>query len=105
MAQHALGGEDHERFAPVPQALAAQQVEILRGIRGLANLEIVASRELQETFNARARVLRSLTFITMRQKQNQPREQSPLVFAGADELIDDRLGDVGEVPELCFPQY
>src|ERR1700730_13934369 len=105
MAQHALRGEDYKGFAPVAQGLAAQQMEILRRIRGLANLEIVASRELQKTFDARAGVYRTLAFVTMGQEQNHAGEQSPLVLAGADELINHRLRDVGKVAKLRLPQH
>src|ERR1700722_19502326 len=97
MAQHALGSEDHKRLPPVAQGLAAQQMEILRGIRRLTNLKIVASRELQKAFDAGARMLRSLTFIPVRQKEDQSGKQSPFVLAGADELIDHGLRDIGEV--------
>ena len=41
MAQHAFGGKDNERLAPRAARLAAQQVKILRGCRGLANLHVV----------------------------------------------------------------
>src|ERR1700693_1291786 len=103
MAQHALGSEDHKRLPPVAQGLTAQQMEILRGVRRLTDLEIVASRELQKAFDAGTGVLRSLTFIAVRQKQDQSGKQSPFVIAGADELIDHRLRNVYEVAQLRFP--
>ena len=86
------------------QRLAAQQVEILRGGGGLANLHVVARGELQVALDARAGMLRSLAFVAVRQQQDEAGEQIPLVFAGADELIDDDLRAVGEVAELRFPQ-
>src|ERR1700737_2728682 len=104
MAQHALRGEDYKGFAPVAQGRAAQQMEILRRIRGLANLEIVASRELQKTFDARAGVFRTLAFVTMGQEQNHAGEESPLAPAGADELITHRLRDVGKAAKLSLPR-
>src|SRR6201995_591487 len=39
-----------------------------------------------------------LTFVAMRQKQNEAGRQRPLVFAGAQKLIDD------DFAELRFPQ-
>ena len=41
----------------------------------------------------------------MGQEQDHSREQAPLVFSGADELIDYRLGDVDEITKLRFPQH
>ncbi len=105
MTEHALRGEYDQRFAPVAQRLAPQQVKILHCIRRLADLKIVPRRELQEAFDASAGVLRPLPFVTMRQKQHDAREQSPFVFAGADKLINHRLRDVGEIAELRLPHH
>jgi len=88
----------------VTQGLTAQQMKILCCVRGLADLEIVASGELQEAFDARARVLGPLAFVSVGQKKDEAGEQSPLVFASADELIDDGLRNIGEIPELGFSE-
>src|ERR1700694_5971498 len=80
-------------------------MEILRGVRWLADLEIVAGRKLQEAFDACARMLRSLPLVTMRQQENNSGEQSPLVFAGANELINHRLRNINEVTKLRLPQH
>src|SRR5690606_40316863 len=48
-------------------------------------------------------VLRTLPFVAVRQEQRQSAQSSPLRFARADELIDDDLRAVREVPELRFP--
>src|SRR5438046_10290253 len=101
---HAFGGEYDERLAPVGQGLAAQEVEILRGVARLRDLDIVLGGELYEAFNAGAGVLRSLAFVAVGQKQHDAGEQIPLGFTGADELIDDGLRDVDEVAELGFPE-
>ena len=61
--------------------------------------------KLQEALQTRAGVLRPLPLVTVRQQQDQPREQSPLVFARGDELIDINLRAVGEISELRFPQH
>ena len=80
-------------------------MEILSGIGRLADLDIVARRELQEAFDAGAGVLGPLSFVSVREKQHQARQQSPLVFSGAHKLIDHGLRDVGEIAKLRFPQY
>src|SRR5712672_595098 len=49
-------------------------------------------------------MFRSLAFIAVRQEHHDARRQIPLVFAGADELVDDDLRAVGEIAELGFPQ-
>src|ERR1022692_4126489 len=104
MAEHAFWGEDYQRFAPVTQGLAAEQVEILRGVRRLRDLDIVFRGELNEAFDASAGVFRSLTFVAVREKHHHAGEQIPFGFAGGDELVDDGLGYVDEVAELGFPE-
>ena len=104
MAQHAFGREHDQRFAPVAQGLAAQQMKILRGVRRLRNLDVVLRGELDETLDARAGVFRSLAFIAVRQKQHKAGEQVPFGFSGGDELVDDGLRHVYEVAELRLPQ-
>src|SRR5438046_2747530 len=42
MSQHALGSEHNQRFAPRAQRLATEQMKILSGRRGLADLDIVS---------------------------------------------------------------
>ena len=105
MPQHALGREHHQRFAPPPQRLPAQQMEVLRGGSGLADLNVVARGELQKALQTSAGVLRPLALVTVRKQQDEPREQSPLVFARSDELIEDHLRPVGEITKLRFPQH
>ena len=46
----------------------------------------------------------SLAFVAVRQKQDEAGGKTPLVFAGADELIDDDLRAVDEIAELRFPK-
>ena len=62
-------------------------------------------RQLQIPLDARARVLRPLPLIAMRQQHHQAREQVPLRLARRDELVDDDLRAVGEVAELRLPQH
>ena len=50
-------------------------------------------------------MLRSLSFVTMRQHQRETRQASPLGFAGTDELINHHLGAVGKVAKLAFPNH
>jgi hypothetical protein len=38
------------------------------------------------------------------QEQHDAGEQVPLGLAGADELVDDGLGNVDEIAELSFPE-
>ena len=41
VAEHALGGEDDKGLAPFAQGLAAQEMEVLRGVGGLDDLDVV----------------------------------------------------------------
>src|SRR5262245_5437356 len=80
-------------------------MEILRSVRRLTNLEVVPGRELQETLDTCTGVLRSLSFEAVGKKHHYARKQSPFVFTGADELIDNSLGDVNKITELRFPKH
>ena len=104
MAQQALRRQHDQRLAPAPQRLPAQEVEVLRRGRGLADLDVVLGRELQEALEAGAGVLRPLPLVAVRQEQDEARQQAPLVLAGAEELVDDDLRAVGEVAELRLPE-
>ncbi len=104
-SQHALGSHDHQRLAPrLRSACRAQHMKILRGRGWLADLDVIARRELQVPFDARARMLRPLPFVSMRKQHDDAGEQIPLVLARGDELIHDDLGAVCEIPKLRFPQ-
>src|SRR5882762_2245801 len=103
MAQHALGREDDEWLAPRTARLPAQHMKILGSRRRLANLHVVFRGELHEALQARAGMLWSLALVAVRQKHHEPRRKVPLVLARADELVDDDLCAVGEIPALRFP--
>ena len=63
-----------------PVHLAAQDVEIV-GRRGdVAHLDIVLRAELQEALEPRGAVLRPLSFIAMRQQQDEAVGAQPLGF-------------------------
>src|SRR5690348_8474099 len=104
MPQHALGREYHQRLAPLAQCLPPEEVEILRRRRGLADLDVVARRELEIALDTRAGVLRSLAFVSVGEKKNEAAQQSPLVLARRDELVDDDLRSVSEITELGLPK-
>ncbi len=70
VAQHALRREDDERLAPVAQGLTAEEMEILRGVRGLRDLDVVFGGELNEALDAGAGVFRPLAFVTVRQQHH-----------------------------------
>src|SRR2546430_398593 len=79
-------------------------MKVLRRRRWITDLQIILGAELQISFESRAGMLRSLSLITMRQQNDQTRRLLPLIFRSSDVLIDDRLGAIGEVAELCLPQ-
>src|SRR6266478_2575691 len=68
VAQHAFGSEDDERLAPRAANLPAQEVKILRGSGGLANLHVFFARQLHEALDARAGMLRPLPLVAVREK-------------------------------------
>ena len=48
-------------------------------------------------------VVRALTFVTVRQQQDEVGVLAPLLFRRDDHLVDHGLCVVDEVAELCFP--
>ena len=64
-----------------------------------------SAAELEEPLEPRARVLRALSLVAVRQQQHDARVLPPLRAVGGDELVDDRLRDVHEVAELRLPQH
>src|SRR6202000_2441735 len=65
---------------------------------------VVFGGELQKALDASAGMLGALAFVAVRQEQGEAGGGGPLVFAGAQELVDDDLRAVDEVAELRFPQ-
>ena len=79
-------------------------MKVLRGCGAVAHLQIVFRAELQEPLYASAGVLWSLSFVAVRQQQNEPGWLPPLGFSRREKLVDDDLRAVDEVAELSFPQ-
>ena len=67
--------------------------------------DIVVRGELEEALHARAGVLRALAIVAVRKEHDDAGEQTPLGFAGGDELVDDDLRAVDEVAELGLPEH
>src|SRR6185369_10153048 len=80
-------------------------MKILRRCRRITDLEIVLRTQLQVALEACARMLRSLSLVTMRQQHSEPRSLFPLVFGSGDVLIDDRLCTISEITKLRFPKH
>jgi hypothetical protein len=59
--------------------------------------------ELEVTLHTTGRVLRALTVVTMRKRQDQTGALQPLGFSRGNELVDDTLSVVGKVTELSLP--
>src|SRR3546814_20813177 len=79
--QQRLGRHEDERLAERAQHLAAQDVEIIGRRRDVADLDIVAGAQLQESFEPRGTMLRSLPFISVRQQQHKPVGAPPFRLA------------------------
>src|ERR1700722_17342985 len=78
-------------------------MEVLRGRGAVANLHIILSAQLQETLDASAGMLWTLSFEAMRQQQDESAGLVPFGFGRDDELIDDDLRAVDKIAELSFP--
>ena len=81
VTQQTLRRHDHEGFAERADDLTAKHVEHLRRRRRHAHLNVVLGAHLQEALEARRRMLRTRTFISMRQQQREPAQALPLMLA------------------------
>ena len=79
-------------------------MEELRRRRAVDDADVVLSRQLQEALEARARVLRTVALVAVREEKRQTRRLTPLRATRHDELVDDDLRAVDEVAELRLPQ-
>ncbi|OWK23592.1 hypothetical protein AJ87_34715 [Rhizobium yanglingense] len=104
VAQQRLRRHQDQRLAEVALQLTAQDMEVVRRGRDVGNLHVVFRTKLQEALQARRRVFRTLTFVTMRQQADETRHAQPLAFARRNELVEDDLRTVCEIAELRFPE-
>ena len=103
MPQQALGRHEDQRLAIVTTQLAAQRVEVLGRRRQVADLDVVLGAELKKALQAGARVLGPLALLAVRKQHHQSARAVPLLLRARDELVDDDLCGVCEVPELRLP--
>ena len=92
MPQQALRRQhdQRQRVDEQQRRLAAQQVEVLRGGRAVGDPHVDVGGQLQEPLGARARVIRPLAFVRVRQQQHERRTLPPLAARRHEELVDDR---------------
>src|SRR5215470_19442014 len=50
-------------------------------------------------------MLRSLSFVTVRQQHDEAAHAQPFGLAGTQELVDDDLRAIGKIAELRLPQH
>jgi hypothetical protein len=105
MPQQRLRRHHDQRLARFVFHLPAQRVEVLGGRRRIDHLHVAFGAQREEPFQPRARVLRSLTLVSVRQQQNESAVLPPLFFGARNELIDDDLRAVDEVAELRLPHH
>ena len=105
VAQHRLRGCDDDRAMHVLVGVLAQQVEIVGRCRGLADCQLPLAGEVEEPFDTCRGVIGPLPLISVWQQEDDSGVLAPLGSSRGDELVDDGLGTIGEVTELCFPQH
>ena len=103
VTQQFFGREDHQRLAESELDLSAQEVEIVRGLRDVADEEVVSAAELQEPLHAARAVLRTHAFVAVRQQEGEAVHGPPLVFSCAQKLVKQDLRPVVEIAELRLP--
>ena len=85
--------------------LAAQQVEVLRRRGRARHAHVALGGRAQEALEAGRGVLGARALVAVGQQQREAGGLPPLGQARDDELVDDHLGGVDEVPELRLPQH
>ena len=80
-------------------------MEVLARRRRVGNRHVAFGAQLEEPLQARARVLRALPFVAVREQHHHRGILRPLRAIGRDELVDHGLRDVDEITELGFPQH
>ena len=73
--------------------------------RRVGHHHVVLGAHLQEPLDPRGGVVGSLALVAVRQQQHDRGALAPLLLGRGDELVDDRLRAVDEVPELGLPQH
>src|SRR5450432_593595 len=79
-------------------------MKVLRRRRQVADLDIVLRAGLEKPLEPRIGMLRTLTFVAVRQEEDNAARALPLRFGRDDELVDDGLRAVGEIAELRLPE-
>lgn len=120
VAEKGLGEEHDERLAELAVHLTTKDVEDVRRLGQVSNLDVavlvlaiellggweharVLVDELEVTLHTSGRVLRTLSIVTVGQAKHKTRSLQPLHLTRCDELIDDDLCGVGKITELGFP--
>ena len=85
--------------------LAAEQVEDLRRLRAVGDLDVVLGAQREEPLDAGRAVLGALALVAVGQVQHEADGLVPLVLGRHDELVDDGGGAVPEVAELRLPDH
>ena len=77
--------------------------ELDRGCR-LNDLDVVVYRQFEKSFQPGAGVFGSLAFQPVGKQKRNSAQPPPFFFGGGDELVDDHLRDIPEIPELGLPK-
>ena len=102
--QQALRRHHDERPRVRVERLAAQEMEVLRRRGRVDDADVLLGGELEEPLEARARVLRAVALVAVREEERQARGLAPLGEPRDEELVDDDLRAVDEVAELRLPE-
>src|SRR6266436_2116575 len=103
--QQTLGLHQNQRTPFVQLRLPPEDVEVLRRRRRIGYTLIPLRAQLQESLEARARVLRSLSLVAVWKEEHDSGVLAPLRAISGYELIDDRLRHVHKITVLSFPQH
>ena len=107
MAQQALRRQDDERqrVGQQQRRLTPQQVEVLRRRGAVGHPHVDVGTELKKPLGARARMVRPLALVRVRQQQDQRRALPPFHPRRGDELVENHLRAVEEIAVLRLPHH
>ena len=72
-----FGRHDHERPRGGVERLPTEQVEVLRGRRAVGDADVFLCGELEEALEPRARMLRPVPLVPVREKQGRAVKSGP----------------------------
>src|SRR5690554_7358356 len=94
MTQQTLGGEKNQRYTDIAMELPPQHMEEVGRFGAVHHLQVEIGTKSQKPLYAAARVLGTLSLVTMGQHHHKSRLDAPFLLGGSDVLVHDHLSHI-----------